>query len=61
MANQDQKTGPAELTGMAGVMQRNIETLLDRRKVEDEKKPRQLKLADAITRFTGSMMFVYIT
>jgi uncharacterized membrane protein len=45
---------------MADVMQRNIETLLKRRKEEDKRKATQLKAADAITRFTGSMMFVYI-
>ena len=45
---------------MADVMKRNIETLLERRKREDQKKATQLKVADAITRFTGSMTFVYI-
>src|SRR4051794_39250169 len=47
-------------TGMTGVMQRNIETLLERRRTEDARKPLQVRVADAITRFTGSMVFVYI-
>ena len=45
---------------MNEVMQRNIETLLERRKTEDQQKATQLKVADRITRFTGSMTFVYI-
>lgn len=45
---------------MADVMQRNIRTVLERRQAEDRDKSLQLRVADAITRFTGSMMFVYI-
>ncbi len=45
---------------MTGVMQRNIRTVLGRREAEDRKQPLQLRVADAITRFTGSMKFVYI-
>ncbi|HEX8679882.1 MAG TPA: DUF1003 domain-containing protein, partial [Chthoniobacterales bacterium] len=46
--------------GMTDVMQRNIRTVLERRKDENKRQPLQLRLADAITRFTGSMRFVYI-
>jgi uncharacterized membrane protein len=46
--------------GMTAVMERNIRTLIERKKVEEERKPRQLRIADSITRFTGSMRFVYI-
>src|SRR3954453_23368611 len=46
--------------GMTGVMQRNIRTVLERRRAEDKNKSLQLRVADAITRFTGSMTFVYI-
>jgi uncharacterized membrane protein len=46
--------------GMADVMQRNISTVLERRQADETKKPLQLRIADAITRFTGSMRFVYI-
>ncbi|HEV3409096.1 MAG TPA: DUF1003 domain-containing protein, partial [Chthoniobacterales bacterium] len=45
---------------MTAVMQRNIQTVLDRRRTDERKKSFQLRLADAITRFTGSMTFVYI-
>jgi len=46
--------------GMTYVMQRNIRTVLERRKAETRKQPLQVRMADAITRFTGSMWFVYI-
>ena len=51
---------PPEHGGMTEVMQRNIRTVLERRQQEDKTKPLQLRVADAITRFTGSMLFVYI-
>lgn len=45
---------------MAQVVERNIQALLRRRREEEERKTREEKIADAITRFTGSMLFVYI-
>lgn len=51
---------PAEHTGMARVVARNIQALLERRQQENQRKGRQDRLADAITRFTGSMTFVYL-
>jgi uncharacterized membrane protein len=51
-------TGPAE--AMAGIVKRNIEALLARSKEEEEKRSLQDKVADSITRFTGSMPFVYL-
>lgn len=45
---------------MAGVVERNIEALLSRRKQEERAKSLQDKIADAVSRFTGSMTFVYI-
>jgi len=45
---------------MADVVQRNIRSLLDRRAAEARARSRQEHVADAITRFTGSMRFVYI-
>lgn len=45
---------------MAGVVDRNIAALLSRRRKEEERKPAQERIADSITRFTGSMRFVYI-
>jgi uncharacterized membrane protein len=47
-------------SGMAQVVQRNINALLDRQKKAEQKKTKEEKIADAITRFTGSMAFVYI-
>jgi|SRR5437763_725202 len=46
--------------GMTSVMQRNIHALVERRRADDCRKTREQKLADTITRFTGSMRFVYI-
>lgn len=46
--------------GMAHIVERNISALLQRRKVEDQKKTREERIADGITRFTGSMPFVYL-
>ena len=45
---------------MATVMERNIRTLTERRSREEANSSRQIRMADAITRFTGSMAFVYI-
>jgi uncharacterized membrane protein len=50
----------ARADGMTSVMERNIRTLLERRMREEQHEPRQVRVADAITRFTGSMAFVYI-
>ena len=46
--------------GMTGVMHRNIRTVLERRQAEDRNKSLQLRIADVITRFAGSMTFVHI-
>ena len=51
-------TGPSE--NMAGVVERNIQALLERRQTEEGQRSRQQRVADAITRFTGSLLFVYI-
>jgi uncharacterized membrane protein len=48
---------PAELTG---VVERNIRALLERRRAEEHRRGWQDRLADGITRFTGSMRFVYL-
>ena len=45
---------------MAGVVERNIRALLERRQTEERGLGTQQRAADAITRFTGSMTFVYI-
>ncbi len=45
---------------MANIVERNIVSLLSQRKKEEVNKSRQDKIADMITRFAGSMAFVYI-
>ncbi|MFL5310326.1 MAG: DUF1003 domain-containing protein [Myxococcales bacterium] len=45
---------------LAGVVHRNIAELLEVRRSFDRRKSRQDSLADAVTRFTGSMAFVWI-
>jgi uncharacterized membrane protein len=45
---------------LAGVVERNIKALLARRQMEDQEKTFQARMADRITRFTGSMLFVFI-
>ncbi len=54
-AKEQQK--PARL---AGVVERNVRSLLARRQQSEQQKDLQQRIADAITRFTGSMRFVYI-
>src|SRR4028119_897223 len=46
--------------GLTSVLERNIETLTERRQREEPEPSVQDKLAQAVTRFTGSMLFVYI-
>jgi uncharacterized membrane protein len=46
--------------GMNEVLARNIRTLLEKRREEERKASVEQKVADSITRFTGSMPFVYL-
>ena len=46
--------------GLSSVLERNIEALTQRREREEAEATVQERIADAITRFTGSMLFVYI-
>ncbi|MFL5472011.1 MAG: DUF1003 domain-containing protein, partial [Gemmatimonadales bacterium] len=45
---------------LAHVVDRNIKALLEHRREQEGSRSRQERIADAITRFTGSMRFVYI-
>jgi uncharacterized membrane protein len=45
---------------MARVVDRNIRALLEHRQEQQGSRSRQERIADAVTRFTGSMRFVYI-
>jgi uncharacterized membrane protein len=44
----------------ARIVDRNIVALLERRQAEEKRRGTQDRIADAVTRFTGSMTFVYI-
>ena len=57
---QQPKSGFAPPSGMAQVVERNIQALLERQRAEDQKRTWQNKLADSVTAFTGSMRFVFI-
>ncbi|HEY7382931.1 MAG TPA: DUF1003 domain-containing protein [Beijerinckiaceae bacterium] len=46
--------------GLSTVLERNIQSLKERREREEAGASLQERLADAITRFTGSMTFVYL-
>ena len=60
MSRADMSTSRTSPSGMAQVVERNIQVLLDRRKTNDANRSRQEKIADAITGFTGSMKFVWL-
>ena len=47
-------------SGLAGVMHRNIHTILEVQQKQDSLRSSQERAADRITRFIGTMSFVYI-
>ena len=56
----DRSLGRPSSPGLARVVERNIEALLLRRRDEEHGRSREERIADAVTRFTGSLRFVYI-
>src|SRR5215218_4319764 len=58
--NMNNNVAGGEMQGMARIVERNISALLQRHKQEEKRKTFEERLADSITRFTGSMLFVYI-
>ena len=56
----DNEVKQDDMPNLAGIVERNISALLERRKHDARKKTREERVADAITRFTGSMLFVYL-
>lgn len=56
LGHSSRKSSPA----LARVMERNIEALLAKRRVEEHAKNLQERIADRVTGFTGSMLFVYL-
>jgi uncharacterized membrane protein len=53
-------TPAAHPPGLSSVLERNIQSLTERRKREDAAANLQAVIADRVTRFTGSMTFVYL-
>jgi uncharacterized membrane protein len=51
---------PQPASGMTGIVERNIRALLERKEQEERHLGWQERLADFITRFSGSMKFVYL-
>src|SRR5512137_135106 len=51
---------PPRPPGLSFVLERNIRTLRERREREEEDASFQDNVAAAVTRFTGSMAFVYL-
>jgi uncharacterized membrane protein len=51
---------PPQLQSLGSVLARNISALKERRAREEAQATREEKVAERITRFTGSMLFVYI-
>ena len=51
---------PPKPPGLSSVLARNIQTLQDRREREERESSLQERIADGVTRFAGSMTFVYL-
>ena len=60
MVDPDRERERQAADSMSAIMQRNIRTVLEKRRAEDQKRSLDVRMADKITRFTGSMLFVYI-
>ena len=46
--------------GLATVVEQNIDSIVEMRRAEEQKKGIQERVADALTLFSGSMIFVYV-
>jgi uncharacterized membrane protein len=51
---------PPQPSGLSPALARNIQTLQKRRNYEEQRTSLQERVAEAMTRFTGSMAFVYL-
>ena len=54
------KQDPTQNQGVVGVVSKNIESIVRVRRTEEKKKSLQNRIADVLTRFSGSMVFVYV-
>ncbi len=63
-ADQGARTGPVatppQSPGLSPVLERNIQALQRRRRQQEVAATMEERIAEAITRFTGSMLFVYL-
>jgi uncharacterized membrane protein len=59
-ARRESPSIPVEPSMFASVLERNIDALQRKRQEEDRKASLQERIAETITRFTGSMAFVYV-
>lgn len=60
MSAEEEKRKPSRPKGVAPVVERNIRALIAKREEEETKLNRPEKLANAITRFTGTLTFVML-
>ena len=60
MTDGDTMDQPEKHPVLAGVLERNIQTLLAQRERRAERRSPQQRIADAITDFSGNMVFVYL-
>jgi uncharacterized membrane protein len=60
MADEDPNDRPERHPVLAGVLERNIRTLLAHRERRADQRTLQHRIADAITNFSGNMAFVYL-
>ncbi|MBW3630325.1 MAG: DUF1003 domain-containing protein [Gemmatimonadetes bacterium] len=60
MAERDNRVVRDPPEGLTPVVERNIDALFRHRREEEKQRTRQEKIADGVTRFTGSLLFVYI-
>jgi uncharacterized membrane protein len=58
MANNDNEQ-QGNIASMSNIIEKNIKTLVERRRRDERKKPTAERIADTVTRFTGNMAFVY--
>jgi uncharacterized membrane protein len=56
---QQQERQEQNMHPMAGIVERNIKALIDRRIKEERKKSFEERIADTFARFTGNMAFIY--
>lgn len=60
MASHSRRVTAPPPGSLGGVVERNIAAILERRQQDEERRSPQERLADAVSRFAGSMLFVYI-